>query len=193
MAIEGFRVHIEGDALGYHWANVLHFLVDNDNDAAPLALAQELSNGLTPIMQNFWTDFNSISTVVRWISVRRILPGGGNTWWKEYPAASLKGAQSVELASVSLAPIVKLYSGLEAGVQGRIFLPPPPDTSVEENVITTGYNNFVLAWIEELEGISLAHEWSLGVYSRKLGQVVDVTTSTMSPILGQIKRRRQPL
>jgi len=193
MATEAFRLRIEGYARGYHWANVLHFNCDNNDDTPNIQLAKELVDAMETPFADFWSDFNTTATVIQWMEARRIIPNNGNSVWKEYPDASLAGSVVEEMASVSLAPIVKLYTGLDSGRQGRIFLPPPPDSEVVNNEISVGYHNFVMAWMAEIEEFTANHDWNLAVYSRQSGQTLDVTTYSVSPILGQIGRRRKPL
>jgi hypothetical protein len=192
MASECYRVTVEGDALSYYWANVLHFIGDNNNDASPLSMAQELVGALNTIFSNDWVDFNAIGTVCHSITAKRILPGGGNSYWKEFPEGAMKGNISQQIGALSLAPIVKLYGGLAEGIQGRIFLPPPPETEVTNNIISTFYHNQVIEWVEAMTSFTEDHDWNLAVYSKKNNAAYPVSTTTISDILGQIRRRRRP-
>jgi hypothetical protein len=89
---------------------------------------------------------------------------------------------------------VKLFAGLTEGVQGRIFLPPPPDTMVISNAVQATYQTDALDYVDNMISFSgTTHDFNLAVYSKKLNQAFAVTTAAMSPIIGSLAKRRVPL
>lgn len=194
MPVECYRLKIQGISTGEQTQNVLHFNVDNNDDALPATLAQELVNTWTSDVKNAWLLFNSNRYGLRYIEAKRVLPGGGNSIWKEFPEGAQVGAINAEQGPLQLAPIVKLYAGLAEGVQGRIFLPPPPETMVVNNVIDSDYRSDVIDCVESMFALSSGdHEFGLAVFSKKNGAAYGVTTANMSDILGMIEARRKPL
>lgn len=194
MPSEAYRFTIEGIARGNHVQNVLHFLCDNNDDATPLSVAKELVNAWITDFASQWAAFNSDRYSTRWVQAYRIIPKGGNSWWKEFPDNEQPGALNDDIGVVSLAPIVKLFGGVTDGVQGRCYLPPPGESSVVENTIDTDYSTAVIACFNDLISFSGGtHDFALAIHSPTNGQAVPVTTVAMSPILGTQKRRRIPL
>lgn len=192
MPSEGYRLTIEGFSLGYHWQNVLHFLGANNDDTSPIEMAKELVDNVGGGLLTDWQAFNSVSTTIQWISAKRILPSGGNSAWIEYPEASNKGDINKQIESVSISPIVKLYAGLVDGIQGRIFLPPPAEDHIVDNVVTSDYQTKVSAWITPLLSFSDDHDWNLAIYSRKNNTIYPAVAFQLSNIIGQIAGRRKP-
>jgi len=193
MAIQCLQLQVEGIARGNHVQNVMHFNVDNNDDATPIALASELVNYWDSTILLEWQGIQSSAYAVRWLQARVVSVGGGNSYWKEYPIGSKPGTRGATIGVLQLAPIVKLFTSLAAGLQGRIFMPPPAEADVVDNVIQAGYINAVDDWVTEALSFSVDHDWNLAVLSRKLNQSASVTTTTISDILGSIGRRRKPL
>jgi len=192
VGIETYRFTIEGNAAGYHVQNVLHFNVDNNTDATPLALASELVAKWDATFEAMWLDLNSEQYTVRYVQAKRVLPSGGNSVWKEFPEGNSQGLHSGEITSLSLAPILKLYPSLAANTQGRIFLPPPYWPAVADNVINSGYHTDCIDFGNAIISFTATHDWQLAIYSRTLGTAYAVTAISVSNILGQIGKRRVP-
>jgi len=194
MATECYRLTIEGISSGNQSSNVHHYLCDNNDDGLPLVVAAELVAKWHLTFRALWGQFQSQRYAVRWIEAKRILPSGGNSSWREYPDGTEAGSVTEDQGELQLAPIIKLFAGLTEGVQGRIFLPPPPKTMVVDNAIDAGYQSDALAYVDAQIAFSgTVHDFNLAVYSRKLNQAFAVTTAAISPILGSLGKRRQPL
>jgi len=194
MASECFRLTIQGLAAGEQVQNVLHFLVDNNDDATALQLAQELVVKWDTSFETDWLEFQSEDYTLRWIQARRVIPSNGNSYWKEFPEGVADGLVTSDIGVLQLAPIMKLFTSLGNNLQGRVFLPPPPQTAVVSNVIQTFYKDDAVDCFANLLSFSGAsHDWNLAVYSRKNATAAAVTTVTMSDILGSIGKRRKPM
>lgn len=193
MPVECYRLTIEGVGTGNHVQNVLHFNVDNNDDAQPLQLAQELIELFRADPLDAWLSFQSNRYAVRWIQAKRILPGGGNSYWNEFPEGSKTGLLDQEQGAASLAPVVKLYAGLDSGVQGRVFLPSPIDTAIVNNQFDSDWVEVVDAWITATLSFSGDHDWFWSVFSKKNNNAYQVSVAQVGPLFGQIGRRRQPL
>jgi len=194
MPSEAYRFTIQGLAAGEQSQNVLHFLCDNNDDATPIDIARELVIKWNASFLTSWLEFNSEDYTVRWVQAKRILPSGGNAYWNEYPEASAAGLVNSDIGALQLAPIMKLFTSLANNIQGRCFLPPPPQTAVNDNVIETFYKDDAVDAFGELISFSgTTHDFNLAVYSKTLGQAAAVTTVTMSDILGSIGKRRKPM
>jgi len=194
MPSECYRFTIEGISSGNQTSNVHHFLCDNNDDGTPFEIATELCDKWHATFRAFWLQFQSQRYAIRWISAKRILPGGGNQSWREYPGGTEDGGVAVDQAALQCAPIIKLFAGLTAGIQGRIFLPPPPDTQVVSNAVQPTYQSDAIDYVDQMISFSGAtHDFNLAVYSKTLGQAHAVTTAAMSPIIGSMAKRRKPL
>jgi len=194
MPSECYRFTIQGLSTGEQTQNVHHFLCDNNDDATPLEVATELIAKWTLTFRAFWLQFQSNRYVLRWIKAQRILPGGGNSTWLEYPEGAQTGGVNAEQGVLQCAPIVKLFAGLTEGVQGRIFLPPPPELAVSENVVDASYGSDAVDYVDQMLSFSGAtHDFNLAVYSPKNNAAYPVTTATMSNIIGSLGKRRKPM
>lgn len=193
MPVECYRLTIEGIGTGNHTQNVLHFNVENNDDTPPLQMASELIAAWSGTPIEAWTAFQSNRYAIRWIQAKRILPSGGNSYWREYPEGGLIGNIDEEQGAMSLAPIIKLYAGLDSGIQGRVFLPSPPETSVEDNQFYAPWVGVVDAFIAANLSFSDAHDWTWAVYSKKNNASYSVSVAQVGNLLGQLGRRRMPL
>ncbi len=194
MATETYRFTIEGISSGNQSSNVHHFLCDNNDDATPLAIALELVAKWHLTFRALWGQFQSQRYAVRWIEAKRVLPRGGNSGWREYAEGTEDGSVAQDQGELQCAPIIKLFAGLTEGVHGRIFLPPPPKTMVVEIVIDAGYQTDALAYVDAMIAFSgTSQDFNLAVFSRKFNDAYAVTTAAMSPIIGSLGKRRQPL
>jgi len=168
--------------------------VDNNNDATPLTVAKELVTKWDATFRPLWLILQSNRYGLRWIEAKRILPSGGNSSWKEYPEGAQVGSVNEEQGVLQCAPIVKLFAGLTEGVQGRVFMPSPPEDAIEANIILAGYTNAITDLFDAMISFSGAvHDMNLAVYSKKTNQAFAVTTATLSNIIGSVGKRRQPL
>jgi len=194
MPTECYRFVIQGISTGEQCQNVLHFNCNNNDDAPPIAVAKELVEKWHASFRTDWLDWQSNRYWVRWVEAKRILPGGGNSYWREYPEGSNIGGVDEDQGVLQCAPIMKLFAGLATNVQGRVFLPAPWQTAVTANVIGNTYATNAIAHFEDLLSFSGSdHDFVLAVYSKRLGSGHGVTTCAISNILGSQGRRRQPL
>lgn len=193
MAIECYELKIEGVARGMHIQNVLHFNCDNDNDATSLVCAEELLGIWEDDVMEWWLDLVPNVYAVRWVSARRVVPKHSNTAWREYPGGTKLGTRGTEVGPTAVAPIIKLYGGLDTPIQGRIFLPPPGENVLVNNEFSGGYTDAVLALIEHFLNVSDVHDFNLAILSRKTGTGYGVSQAALGPVIGQIGGRRRPL
>lgn len=193
MAIECYEFKIEGISRGMHVQNVLHYNCDNDTDALPLEIANELCNVWDSDVKEWWLDMLPESYAIRWISARRVIPKHSNTSWKEYPDSVAQGTRGVNTGPTAVAPIIKLFGGLDTPVQGRVFLPPPAEISLANNVYDGGFVDAVVAFIDHNLTFTSTHDFSWAIFSRKNNQGVGVSQAALSAIIGQIGGRRRPL
>jgi len=194
MPLETYRFTIQGIASGEQCQNVHHFICDNNDDGQPRAIAGELIQFWHANAKIFWLTLNSIHYAIRYLEAKRILPSGGNSFWREYPSGSETGAVTGAQLPLQTSPIAKIYAGLAENLQGRCFLPAPGESSLVANVLDTGYRDNVLEYFDELISFSGAtHDFWLAVYSKKNNTSAAATTVNISDIIGMQGRRRQPL
>lgn len=192
MAIECYSLKVEQICFGSVMQNVLHYIVDNNDDATPIQISKELVGlfGNTPVTK--MRDCCSERWAVRWIEAKRILPGGGNSAWLEFPLGTKDGTNVANVASLSTSVIVKLYSALASGLQGRIYMPPPYEGAMEDNVLDTAYHNDIMEFVAAAYTLTDDHTFNLAIYSKKTNTAGAVQTYQISPIIGNIGRRRTP-
>lgn len=193
MPVECYRLTIQGIAAGEQVQNVLHYVTDNNDDSTPLEMAKEIVDLWFIDPKAAWLAFQSTAYAIRWMQAKRILPGGGNSYWKESPEGADDGVVAQEIGVLQLAPILKLFGGLTDGIQGRIFLPPPPQNYVDGNVITTTLRNAVIDWFDDAKELTDDHDWQIAIFSPKNNAAYSVTAATMSDVIGSQGRRRKPL
>lgn len=194
MPLETYRMTIQGIGSGEQCQNIHHFICDNDDDGAPRSIAGELLTWWIANAKIFWLTFNSNRYALRYIEAKRILPSGGNSYWIEFPGGTEFGAVNAEQAPLQTSPIAKLFGGLSMGLQGRNFLPSPPETSLVANVLQTTFRDNVIEYYDELISFSgTSHDFWLAIYSKKTNSSEIVTTVSISDIIGMRRQRAEPL
>lgn len=194
MAIECYRFTIQGISTGEQCQNVHHFNCDNNDDANPRTVAGELVQKWHTSFKAKWLAFNSNRYGIRYVECKKILVGGGNSYWREYPEGTDVGAIDSEQVPLQTAPIAKIFGGLTENRQGRMFLPAPPESLLVANVLDSSYTTDVLDYFDDLISFSgTSHDFTLSLYSRSAGNAVSATTVTMSNIIGMLKKRHEPL
>jgi len=194
MPAETYRLNIQALATGEQAQNVLYFICDNNDDATPLSIAKELTAKWNATFKALFMQAQSNRYVLRYIKAQRVLPSGGNSWVLEWPEGTEVGSVNAEQASLQVAPIMKLYGGLSDGKQGRTFLPAPPDTSIVENVLDSGYVSDMIDYYDNMLTFSGAtHDFLLAIYSRLSGTSTAVSAAGMSQIIGLMRKRCRPM
>lgn len=192
MAIECYQLKIEQIMRGMNMQNVLHYLVDNNDAATTYTLALELVTRWDAVVKTSWLGLIPNVGGLRWIEARRVVPVGSDSVWKEYPASVAVGSLGTTVGPTAIAPIIKLYGALDSGIQGRVFLPPPAENKIVNNLFDSGYIAAVNTMIGNNLSFSGAHDWNWAILSRKTNTGVTVSTAALSNIIGQIGGRRRP-
>jgi len=193
MAIEAYKLTVGALHFGAWVQNDMHFLADNDDDSTTRAMAFDLVDAWNFVCSTPWLGTLPESYAIQWIQAQRVIPSGGDAWWKEFPGSTANGTLGTGAATLNTAPIVKLYPGMGVHTQGRVFMPGIAETMLIGNVYDSDYVDAVNDWIAvQLSFDNGGKTWTWGIRSPRLNLCTPVIAAALGPIIGNIGRRRIP-
>jgi len=195
MSIETYKMDF-GGVHGGTWTQIsMHFQGETSGAGPSFEVAANLNNDF---VADQLTDYRAMfpsSYGLHWIRTRRRIANQGNSRTHEFGLGGATGTRAGTTDSLALSPVVKLYPGITNNTQGRIFLPCVGVGDYTENVFDGGYTSIVVAffgglvgWTGSVSGV----EWSLAIFSPKLGTAVPVVAVSVADVIGNMKRRRIP-
>jgi len=195
MSIETYKMVFGGLHGGSYNEIAMHFQGETSGGGPQFEVAANLN---ADFIADQLTDYRALfpnSYAVEWIATRRRIPNSGSTRTREFPQSGGQGTRAGTSDSLSLSPIVKLFPGIANNTQGRIFLPCVASADFLDNAFDGSYTSLVVAffggligWTGSVSGI----EWTLSIFSPKLGAAFPAVAVSVSDVIGNMKKRRVP-
>lgn len=195
MANRVYALNIEGIMAASYRQTVLHFQSTGTNDNDTLAAAESLCAGFNAsCMTSFLATLPSQYMVVR-LTARRVGLKPSATGCLYYGVGLKPGTRGSDCTAQQLCPSIFLVPTMGTKSGGKIFWPAVPQGDVVQNSPAAGWitvlNTAIAAMVSGFTNAGIT--WTLGIYSRKLNSVSNVTSHSMSPVLGFQSRRRKPV
>jgi len=194
MATEYYLLSIHGVADVQEMTST--FVMKSDDVVAN----DTLNNGLDLInswvdgAQDDWLVFQSDFYQIRRLTARRISPSGSAVATRAFQADEIVGQNAAEPSALQLAPCVRLIPGTLGSTAGKVFLPTPPSSEINNNNYGGTYVSDVAVLIGDLTGgISTTYNWTLAIHHRKTNTFSDCVGHNLSPRFGFQGRRRYPV
>jgi hypothetical protein len=195
MANRVFQLSIQGVVNAAYRETVLHFQSTGTNDNDTLAAAESLCNGWDAACRTkFLLTLPPTYILVR-ITARRVALKPSATGCKWYGYGLAPGVRGSDCTANQTCPSVFLVPTMGTKSGGRIFWPCIPQADLTDSAPSAGWqtvlNNAVNQFVTGFTNAGIT--WVLGIFSRKLGTVSNVSAHQLSPVVGFQGRRRKPV
>lgn len=195
MANRCYQLTLEGLVQGSYKACVLHFQSTGTNDNDTLAGAESLVNGFnTSAVTNFLATQAATYFLTRLVA-RRVITKPSATACKQYLVGTQVGTRPNPSTALQTCPSVLLVPTMGVKSGGRIFLPSLSVGDLNANVYLTAYltavNTFINGLVSGFTNSGIT--WTLAIFSRKTGGISNVSSHSMSPVIGYVGKRRKPV
>jgi hypothetical protein len=200
MPIEGYECILSGKLAGQFVQSILHVRVDNSSAQPPFNVADHICqefNTSSQLVEN-WLGVLPADYFLTSMRVRRVSPTGGPT--QIYLAGNLVGTQGTRAGTVdvsSVCPLIIWLTTANPSKTGRTFVPGVSDGDIDEMVL----DGTLLSSLDVLGDYWVAGGtlptstlvWTGGIFRRGSNSIDAITNFRVSPIIGQQRRRQQPI
>jgi len=194
MATEKYLLSIEGSVNSTEMTTTHVMSTDDAVSDDTLTSAMDLVTAWTTECIDPWLAFQSEDYQVRRVTARRINPVGSAVGHRQFQVGGAVGQIGEPTVAPNLAPCIRLIPSVMGRTAGRMFLPSPPNTMVNENLYDAAYQALVETYMDTIiAGFTDTYEWTLNIHHRKSNQFSAVTGYNLSPSLGFQGRRRYPV
>jgi len=195
MAIETYRLSVQGTTKQSGNEVVMHFASDVDASMNTLAAGEDLITQWRSLAQGAWLGFLPDGYILHRLEAVRVLPSGSVGAHFEYADDSQVGNVAAASVGLQLCPCVRLIPPSGTKTMGKMFLPAISPDSINNNAYDAGYVTDVGTYMSIVInpfGAGL-NSWRQVVYSRRLVSSANVLAWSLSPAIGFQGKRRTPV